>query len=83
MQRGPRPAGGETMASIKFNVFGCMVQVERALDGWRAYYPGTDGKKRPAGFVIPDEIEDNELEQYLGDLFHENARPGNAEVVRL
>ncbi|MFZ6801343.1 DUF7661 family protein [Undibacterium sp. Di24W] len=70
------------MGQAKFKVFGLIVLVEKDADGWRVYYLGNDGKKRLADFVIPKDIEDNELEQYLGDLFHENARPNNAEVVR-
>lgn len=70
-------------ATIKFSVFGRIVLVEKTVDGWRTYYPGTDGKKRPADIVIPDFIAEGELEQYLGDLFHENATPKNAEVLRL
>jgi hypothetical protein len=70
------------MGQAKFKVFGLIVLVEKDADGWRVYYPGTDGKKRLADFVIPKDIEDDELEQYLGDLFHENARPNNADVVR-
>ncbi len=70
------------MAST-FNVFGRIVLVRRESGAWRAYFPGNDGKKRPADFVIPSDIDEGELEQYLGDLFHENARPGCAEVVRL
>jgi hypothetical protein len=71
------------MTPTKFNVFGRIVLIEKALDGWQTYYPGTDGKKRPADFSIPDFIEESELAQYLGDLFHENATPKNSEIVRL
>lgn len=71
------------MAAIKFRVFGCLVLVEKSADVWRTYYPGTDGKNRPADFVIPDFIADSELQQYLGDLFHENATLKNSEVIRL
>lgn len=71
------------MAAIRFNVFGRIVLIERKQNEWHAYYPGTDGKRRPASFVIPSFIEDGELEQFLGDLFHESASPNNPEVVRL
>lgn len=70
------------MEAYKFNVFGRIVLVEKYADGWRAYYPGYDGKMRLADFVIPKEIIDEELQQYLGDLFHENARPNCSEVWR-
>lgn len=71
------------MAAIQFNVFGRLVQVESTAQGWRSYYPGADGKRRPASFIIPDFIPEAELEQYLGDLFHESATPANPEVRRL
>ena len=71
------------MAALRFNVFGRIVLIDRKQNEWHAYYPGTDGKRRPASFVIPSFIEDSELEQYLGDLFHESASPNNPEVVRL
>ena len=70
------------MDAKKFNVFGTIVLVEEYADGWRAYYSGPDGKKRLADFVIPKEINGEELEQYLGDLFHENARPNCNSLVR-
>lgn len=71
------------MAAIRFNVFGRIVLIERKENEWRPYYPSNDGKRRPASFVIPSFIEDRELEQYLGDIFHESASPNNPEVVRL
>lgn len=68
---------------IRFNVFGTQVLIEKQAGQWRPYHLGNDGKKRPADFVIPSDIGEDELEQYLGDLFHEDARPNNAEVIRL
>ena len=68
---------------IRFNVFGKLVRVERDADSWRPYYGGEEGKKRPADFTIPTDIAEEDLGQYLADLFHEHARPGKAEVVRL
>lgn len=71
------------MASIRFNVFGRIVLIEKRQNEWFAYYPSADGKRRPASFVIPSFIEDNELEQYLGEIFHEGASLNNPEVLRL
>jgi hypothetical protein len=34
---------------------------------------GNDGKRAPGGFVIPEFVTDAELEQFLFDLFHEQA----------
>ncbi|MBV8667490.1 MAG: hypothetical protein JO269_13500 [Burkholderiaceae bacterium] len=68
---------------IRFNVFGMFVIVERHGNDWRVYYGSDNGVKRPADFVIPNDIEENQLGLYLADLFHEHARPNNSEVMRL
>ncbi|MFN7154095.1 MAG: hypothetical protein ACK4OE_10390 [Acidovorax sp.] len=34
---------------------------------------GVDGKRTPAGFVVPDFVEEEEQAQFLGDLLHESA----------
>jgi hypothetical protein len=67
--------------AIKFNVFGKRVQIERHGNQWAAFYPGSDGKRRPADFVIPHDVEEHGLALYLGDLFHEDARPGHPDVT--
>lgn len=69
--------------AFKFNVFGTRVHIERHDGRWAAYYPGSDGKRRPADFVIPHDVEEDGLALYLGDLFHEEARPAYPEVVRV
>ena len=64
-------------------VYGRRLLVERTPAGWRTYVPGDDGKRRASiGVVIPDFIvTDDELLQYLADLWHESARP-DRQVVR-
>src|SRR5688500_1113497 len=37
---------------LEFEVFGRRVLIEREERGWRAYYPGPDGKRRDAVDVI-------------------------------
>ena len=71
------------MPAIRFNVSGLQICIEKHADGWRPYYSGSDGKKRAADCVIPGDIEEGDLGQYLADLFHEHARPGHADVVRM
>lgn len=71
------------MDGSRFNVFGRLFLVRREGDRWQAYALGADGKRAPAGFVVPDFIEEAELAQYLFDLFHESATPGNGDVRRL
>ena len=69
---------------LKFDVFGKIVLVEMQSSRWVAYYPGPDGKRRPAlDIVIPADIGEAELEQYLADLCHEWATPRHQSVVPL
>lgn len=69
--------------SRRFNVFGRIVEIRREDGAWRAIAVGNDGKLAPAGFEVPPFVEDEELEQYLFDLFHESATSTNGDVRRL
>jgi hypothetical protein len=71
------------MDAHRFNVFGSVVLIRREAGLWQAWDIGADGKRSPAGFVVPDFIEADELEQFLFDLFHERATPGNGDVRRI
>ncbi len=72
------------MREFQFNVFGTLVAIVAvAGGGWSAYYLGSEGKRRSAGFVVPDFVLEDELCQYLADLFHESATPTNGEVKRI
>ena len=66
----------------ELDVFGRRVLVERTDDRWRAFYPGTDGKRRTArDLPIPDFVRtDDELVRYLADLCHEGATPERGDV---
>ena len=71
------------MNPLRFNVFGRIYLVQPEGGLWQAYALGDDGKRSPAGFVVPDFIEEGEMEQFLFDLFHESATPGNGDVRRI
>lgn len=71
------------MQPLRFNVFGRIVCLQRDGACWQACVVGADGKRSPAGFVVPDFIGEDELEQYLFDLFHESAVPGRGDVKRI
>jgi len=71
------------MAKHRFNVFGRIYAIERVGESWRTFAVGSDGKLGPGGFVVPDEITGEELEQFLFDLFHEDATPGNGDIHRI
>jgi hypothetical protein len=71
------------MTEYRYNVFGTVVLVTH-LDGrWQAFYPGSDGKRRPADFIVSPDVEQDELAEYLADLFHEHATPRRGDVIRL
>jgi hypothetical protein len=69
--------------SIKFDVFGTLMAVERHAGAWQVFLLLGDGKRSPANVFIPDFVAEAELAQYLDDLFHEAARPHHLSVVRL
>jgi hypothetical protein len=70
--------------SIKFNVYGRLVTVEKTDSGWAVFYPGADGKRRPAeDIIIPAFVSETELENYLADLCHEWATDNHPSVGRL
>lgn len=67
-----------------FNVFGRNIEIIRSNNGWRVFYPGTEGKKRLAeDVVIPATVEESELIRYLEDVFHEWATASNNSVSRI
>jgi hypothetical protein len=71
------------MNAHRFNVFGTLIDLARDTGGWRAFYAGADGKRRAAEFIVPAEVAEHELGEYLADLFHENATPKHGTVERL
>jgi hypothetical protein len=72
------------LKSLKLEVFGRLVLVTESDDGWVAFYLGGEGKKRLAkDIVIPADLHESEIEQYLGDLFHELATEQHPDVKRL
>jgi hypothetical protein len=72
------------MATLKFDVFGSPVLVMRVDGVWKAYYDGTDGKRRlSADIVIPSDVTEVELCRYLADLCHEWATSRHPDVTQL
>ncbi|CAH0441559.1 DUF7661 family protein [Ralstonia pseudosolanacearum] len=66
-----------------FNVFGRMMTIVRAGDGWTCYWLGPEGKRRPAEISIPPDVTQGELGQYLYDIYHEDATPRNGDVLEI
>ena len=67
----------------RFNVFGKIIAVERIDHAWSAHVIGSDGKRRPAGLVIPSDVLPAEIAQYLYDIYHESATPTNGDVFEI
>jgi len=63
--------------SLTFDVFGKRMVVERAAGGWRVWRPGPDGKRSPVDIEIPAFVAEDELLQYLDDIYHELATRAN------
>ena len=72
------------MNTLMFDVFGRDVLITRTEDGWQAFYLENEGKRRPArDIVVPRNIEESAMAQYLDDLCHEWATDQNNRVKRL
>lgn len=71
------------MEAFRFNIFGSLIAISESDGTWQAFYLGADGKRRPADFVVPSDLAEHELCEYLADLFHENATPRNCNAVQL
>jgi hypothetical protein len=72
------------MELMRFDVFGKLVLVTPTAAGWAVFYPGVEGKMRPAEDIfIPAGIKKAEIAQYLADLCHEWASAAHPQVRRL
>lgn len=71
------------MISLRFDVYGTLMQVDRDDLGWRLFRIGAEGKKSPAQVSIPNFVTESELAQFLDDLFHEDATPSHPTVTRV
>lgn len=72
------------MKTLRFDVFGRNVVVSRVDGAWKAYYGGSEGKRRLAtDIVIPASVKETRLCQYLADLCHEWATSSHPDVRQL
>ena len=72
------------MRQIRLDVFGRLVLAMHTDDGWKIYYVGGEGKRRPASdIMVPHDISEANLEEYLADLCHEWSSARNPDVRRL
>ena len=67
---------------MRLEVFGKQLLVERYQHQWRVWSLG-EGTRRPADdLVVPVDITQKEMPEYLADLCHEWSRPG-ADTVQI
>jgi hypothetical protein len=71
------------MGQYRFNVFGQLVVIKGTPGNWAAYLLGSDGKRRKADFIVPAALAEEQLCQYLSDLFHESATSTQPSVTRI
>jgi len=71
------------MSEHRFNVFGRLIAIVGSQGAWTAYALGSEGKRGAAGFIVPNFLAEDELCQYLADLFHESATKSNGDVFQI
>lgn len=69
------------MSGHRFDVFGRRMYVDRAEGGWRAFWLGNEGKRRPVEIAIPGTLDAAELRTFLADVFHECATERHPDVI--
>lgn len=68
---------------LRFRVFVHLITVTGQPGNWQAWLTGNEGKRRPAELCIPPDLQQHELQEYLADVFHEDATPRYNEVLLL
>lgn len=72
------------MRPVTIDLYGRTVVAINSDSGWKIFYAGQEGKRRPAAdIVVPPDITERQLEQYLADLCHEWATGQNPDVKRI
>jgi hypothetical protein len=67
---------------VKFDIYGrFQLEVLREKGRWSVYRLTPGKRTRVHDFIIPPEVEPNEVARFLDDVFHESAVPG--KTVRL
>lgn len=63
---------------MRFNIFGrFQLDVEREGEAWVAYRVAGEGRRPEREIGIPSHLEGGEVEEFLADIFHELAEPGD------
>ena len=74
--------GAQMKKQIRIDVYGKRILVSKSDEGWQVCYVGAEGKRRPAYDInIPPSLSENDLIEYISDLCHEWATPGNSSPI--
>jgi len=68
---------------MRFNIYGRHIAVRKRDGEWQCFLLGADGKRREMDLSIPAFVAEEEVLQFLSDIFHECATPASAAPVRL
>lgn len=69
---------------IEFDVFGKRMSVQRRDDEWLLFlHPDTGIRSRVYDVVIPGDLEESDLAEYLSDMYHEYGSENTSTVQRL
>jgi hypothetical protein len=71
------------MNELRFHVYGRLFAITGESGAWTAFVLGAEGKRRPAEFIVPGFLAEDDLCEYLADLFHESATPTNGDVYQV
>jgi hypothetical protein len=75
---------GELGVIIKFDVFGKQMSVIKKEHEWQLFNESDTGiRSRVYDVIIPSDINENELEKYLDDIYHEYSSEKHSKVKRL
>ena len=70
--------------TLKFNVFGKIMSVERKNHEWVLFVDSSTGFKNQINdVVIPNDLKEDNLESFLDDMYHEWATVENPKVERI
>ena len=49
------------MQAHRFDAFGKRIVIARVDGAWQAFYPGADGTRRAADFIVPLDVAEHEI----------------------
>lgn len=62
---------------LRFDIYGRFeIEIESTGNGWVGYRRGSGVRRLAQELVFPQGIQEQELEVFLDDIYHESALPG-------